>query len=151
MFICKATIDDFERIRAFDRQYKKADSPFRYGAGWQYHLTCKHTSVYLAVQDDGIKGLLHTNDAYGETEIKHLFSAPCHRKKGIGSALLRAALNDSDDKNYEATLCVVETNDAAIRLYKRFGFAAQGIPCFTGIIDMVRAPAPSRIPSPRFD
>ena len=150
MFIIKATIDDFERIRAFDRQYKDARSPYNYDMHWINHLTCESEAVYLAVQNDEIKGLLHASDARGETEIKHLFSAPSCRKKGVGTALLKAVLNESDDKNYEATLCVVYANDEAIRLYKKFGFAVHGAPCFTGIMDMVRAPAALRNQSPRF-
>lgn len=144
----KATPDDFERIRAFDRQHKDAGSPFYYDGQWGIHLNCERTYVYLAVKDEAIKGLLVVNDAQEETVIKHLFVAPTYRGQGVGKTLLQTALCVSDAKAYDATLYVVEGNNTAIRLYKKFGFAAQSIPGFDGIVEMTRAPIIARGPHP---
>ncbi len=138
--MCKATPDDFERLRAFDRLHKDSGSPYYYDLHWMAYLTCETACIYLATQDNDIKGLIHTSEAEGETVINHLFVAPPHRKQGIGRALLEEALKDSDAKNYEATLYVVETNRSAMRLYQKFGFAA-GIPGFEGIVEMIRMPS----------
>jgi putative acetyltransferase len=49
------------------------------------------------------------------------------RGKGVGTALMREILRQASTWNYtRVVLSVLSTNERAIRLYEKFGFAAQG-------------------------
>ncbi len=58
-----------------------------------------------------------------EGEIRMLAVAPHAQGAGVGSALVTACLDRARAAGYPAVaLCVVESNDGAHRLYRRFGF-----------------------------
>ncbi len=74
-----------------------------------------HTYVY----DDGIvKGFVRIS---GE-EIEKLFVEPAFQNRGIGSALLQYALDNTTGNR----LLVLEKNNNAVRLYERHGFRVTG-------------------------
>jgi len=49
------------------------------------------------------------------------------RRRGVGSALLGALLDGLPGPDEQVTLEVRPSNDAALRLYERFGFKAAGV------------------------
>lgn len=70
-----------------------------------------------AVYDDGIvKGFIRVNGQ----EIEKLFVEPSFQNEGIGGALMRYALAETEGR----TLLVLEKNTKAIRFYERYGFKA---------------------------
>jgi len=59
-----------------------------------------------------------------ELHINNLAVLPEHRRAGVASALLERVLADAASRGaHRATLEVRASNDAALRLYDRFGFA----------------------------
>ena len=51
---------------------------------------------------------------------------PSHRGKGVGDALMKAALYETSGKVEQVTLSVTASNAGAIRLYERHGFETVG-------------------------
>lgn len=71
------------------------------------------------VYDDGIvKGLIHMEGR----EIKELYVEPFFEGTGVGSSLIRFAI----EQHAANRLWVLEKNEAAIRFYQRHGFAFSG-------------------------
>jgi len=74
----------------------------------------------------------------GDQELQRLFVRVTHQRRGIGSSLLDAVLSDPqlppDGKLY---LDVWIKNEAAIRLYKRYGFVETSL-VIDGDMTMVR-------------
>lgn len=69
----------------------------------------------LYVYDDGtVKGFMQVKDS----EICRLFVEPVLHDKGIGSELLRFAVNELNADH----LWALEKNEGALRFYKRHGF-----------------------------
>jgi ribosomal protein S18 acetylase RimI-like enzyme len=58
--------------------------------------------------------------------INGFFVRPGHRGRGIAGALMAALIEAAREKYEHLTLGVVAENDAAIRLYRRFGFVEFG-------------------------
>jgi ribosomal protein S18 acetylase RimI-like enzyme len=83
----------------------------------------------VAEVDDAACGFCNVArlDADAEATIGALYLEPGHLRAGIGSALLRAALDRLHGAGYEdVVLWVLEANDAARAFYERFGFVADG-------------------------
>lgn len=72
------------------------------------------TNVVVAVSDGNVVAYC----AYRESWLDHLYVHPEHQNEGIGSHLLKMALEDSDELN----LWVFQKNTGAIRFYERLGF-----------------------------
>ena len=126
-FIRKAVSDDINRmaeIEVFD--YRLYFYPiFRTDAYFFSELSVPAlTGEYLSdpklvensyVFDDGIiKGFIRVNGR----EIEKLFVEPVFRGRGIGGALLDAAVGTTGADR----LLVLEKNESAIRFYERHGF-----------------------------
>lgn len=59
-----------------------------------------------------------------------------HRGHGVGSALIRAALEKAKEKGLtRIELAVRENNEPAIALYKKFGFVAEGLHINAACVD----------------
>jgi ribosomal protein S18 acetylase RimI-like enzyme len=58
--------------------------------------------------------------------IGGFYVRPSYRGKGVGDALMKAALEEASRTVEHVTLTVTETNKGAIRLYERHGFATVG-------------------------
>ena len=84
---------------------------------------------YTARDDSGnVLGFCSFWRVADELHINNLAVAPALRRKGIGSMLLRAVLNEGARLGARrATLEVRRSNEAARYLYERFGFAAAGV------------------------
>ena len=62
----------------------------------------------------------------GEGYVTNIAVLPEFRRKGIGRALLQYVINDCENQLEFISLEVRVSNDAAISLYKKFGFAEVG-------------------------
>ena len=63
-----------------------------------------------------------------ELHILNIATAPAHRRRGVAKALLEATLKQAKEGGCVlATLEVRRSNDAALGLYRSFGFRAVGI------------------------
>jgi ribosomal protein S18 acetylase RimI-like enzyme len=56
-----------------------------------------------------------------------MYVEPRARRQGAGAALVEALLRSAVDIVEQVTLSVVEGNDAAIALYRKFGFDIYGV------------------------
>ena len=70
-------------------------------------------------EDNNILGYLYYSDIYDRIEINQIEVLESQRGKGIGSKLLKYLV---DNNTKSITLEVKETNDIAIKLYKKYGF-----------------------------
>lgn len=66
-----------------------------------------------------------TNDAR-RIYLHHFGIAPSHQNLGLGKALLKASLDLVRDSGLQIKLEVHRNNQAAIALYRRFGFTNLG-------------------------
>lgn len=91
------------------------------------HLNSDRWGSLVAVGPDGdIVGQIGLKDMRGLIEIGMLV-APEERGRGIGSALLSAGLNWARSRSaHKLTLQLWPDNEAARRLYARFGFVQEG-------------------------
>jgi len=81
-------------------------------------------TCYVAVEDDAVAGFLVVRrTAPEESEILNLAVDPSCRRRGIGGALLRRALEVSASQWF---LEVRESNSGAIAFYRSLGFEAVG-------------------------
>ncbi len=77
--------------------------------------------------DAGITGFAMATHVVGIAEVEAIVTHPDRRRQGIGAALLRSVIAWSRDLH--ASRLVLEarsSNQAAIRLYRRAGFAQDG-------------------------
>ena len=75
-----------------------------------------HFIVYK--KDDNILGYLYYSLIYDRIEINQIEVLREERRKGIASKLMEYLIKD----NLSITLEVKKTNEAAIKLYKKYGF-----------------------------
>lgn len=74
-----------------------------------------------------LAGFLVTRSAAGEVEILNIAVAPQWRRTGVGSRLLKHALEEARAAGAQRVFLEVrESNRAAIALYMRHGFQAAG-------------------------
>jgi RimJ/RimL family protein N-acetyltransferase len=90
-------------------------------ANWQLDGTL------VAVAGGGVVGLLHVEESrFGFGDIGMMVAADW-RRRGVGTALVRAAVEWSRARGlHKLTLGVFPHNDAAIELYRKFGFVEEG-------------------------
>lgn len=91
-----------------------------------------HAAVFVAEADDRIVGRLSlardSHPACAHVADLGLMVDAAHRRQGIGSALLEQAVEWARGAGVEKIeLHVFPHNEAAIRLYERFGFEREGI------------------------
>lgn len=95
-------------------------------AHWRQFLAVDR--VLIARVDNAPVGFVQwglTDDA-AMIEIKRLYVLAAHQRRGIGVALLRAALDAPECTERPVRIDVWEHNHAARRLYERFGFHDEG-------------------------
>jgi RimJ/RimL family protein N-acetyltransferase len=90
-----------------------------------------HAAVFVADDDGRIVGRLSVardqHPASRHVADLGLIVAASHRRRGIGTALLRAAVAWAQESDvYKLELHVFPWNEAAITLYERFGFEREG-------------------------
>lgn len=84
------------------------------------YLNGRIVGVMVFKQAEGIK------DAH-KASLTGVFVEPEFRGQGIANALLKAIIDHGSNQVEQILLTVVAGNDAAISLYKRFGFEPYGV------------------------
>ena len=105
----------------FDRPWTRA----------MYEWEWTHSDVarfYVARTAGGVVAYCAGWVIFDELHVNNLAVAPGWRRRGVASALLTFVLEAAAAEGaVRATLEVRESNDAARRLYERFGFAFAGV------------------------
>ena len=87
----------------------------------------KPSGICLAALEDGVMvGYLVCSRYDTVWHLMNVAVEPARQRQGIASALLVRLFEQADRPNEQYTLEVRTSNDAAIRLYERFGFRAAG-------------------------
>jgi len=81
-------------------------------------------AMFLAREGDDVVGIAGVFGDRSRFDVISMWTDPAHRGKGIGAALLRAAVAFAGDA--PVFLSVTEGNDDARRLYERHGFVPTG-------------------------
>lgn len=82
----------------------------------------------VAVAEGKVIGYVGSQTAGGESDIMNLAVHPGHRKKGVASALMDALASELQKQGSAALMLEVRhTNEPAIILYEKLGFACVGI------------------------
>jgi ribosomal protein S18 acetylase RimI-like enzyme len=90
-------------------------------ARWQQRLADPDGRLWVARADGEVVGFAGARDGW----LEYLHVHPDAQSRGTGTALLRTALAWLGDG--ELRLGVVEYNERAIALYRRFGFEPAGV------------------------
>ena len=122
----RAQPSDFCAIAALDRaawgESRHADYIPDGEHAWR--LWVEHGLVYCAEEADEILDAILAFPCMSGAHCVHkVFVDSPHRGQGIGTGLFRALLGDLDRLAVDALLTVDPTNEAAIRLYERWGFS----------------------------
>jgi ribosomal-protein-alanine N-acetyltransferase len=82
------------------------------------------TRTYVVATDgDGVVGYAGLAAMPDEAYVQTIGVAPSHQRRGIGSVLLRALLDDARDRGLGRVGLEVRVDNApAIAMYERFGF-----------------------------
>lgn len=107
-----------ERASFAERPYGRLD--------FAYYLLTSRGGFVVAVSEGRVVGYVIAVSRWREGSIQSIAVAPGHRRKGVGEALLRAALDRLSRKAERASLLVDVENEGAIRLYRRLSFKETG-------------------------
>ncbi|MFC4494618.1 GNAT family N-acetyltransferase [Streptomyces ovatisporus] len=139
MLIREATPDDWNAIRPFFHEIVAAGDTFTYApdmdsdTGREVWMLPSPNRTVVAVDGTGtVVGTAKMNSNQGGNGA-HIASAsymvdPAHAGRGIGRALCEHSLEWARSEGYRAMQfnAVVETNTAAVRLYRDLGFEVLG-------------------------
>ena len=97
-------------------------------ASFESELSGKNPAVYVVAEEDGrVIGHMGVWYILDEGHITNVAVSPEARRKGVGRALVEESLRLGRESGLRGfTLEVRETNEAAIELYKSFGFETAG-------------------------
>src|SRR5213075_3335252 len=107
-----------------------ADEAGRSDGEWQERAVAgadgRDRVTFFAVDDDGtvlgLAGGYRPDGDLGAVELVSMWTAPDARRRGVGSALVRAVLDWADERVDAVSLWVTRGNDPAHSLYERMGF-----------------------------
>lgn len=85
----------------------------------------KFQTIKVYELENNILGFIEILDLNDEIDIINIIVDKNHRRKKIGSQLLDYVIKNNQDKKF--ILEVKISNEAAINLYKKFGFEIKGI------------------------
>lgn len=85
----------------------------------------KFQTIKVYELENNILGFIEILDLNDEIDIINIIVDKNHRRKKIGSRLLDYVIKNNQDKKF--ILEVKISNEAAINLYKKFGFEIKGI------------------------
>ena len=127
MEIRYATAADLPQIRRMEEQ---ASTAAHWNAAQYDALFAKDAPPRIAlVAQDGLQliGFLIARSLAGEWEIENIVVDERHRKRGIGTTLVRRLLSEAQAAAAtSAILEVRESNAPARRLYEKTGFTSEG-------------------------
>ena len=90
-------------------------------------LKSENSLFFAAVEDGRVIGYIGMNFVLDEGYMYNVAVSSGHRKRGVGSALIRALVTYCRKNNFAfLTLEVRESNAAAVSLYSKFGFVRVG-------------------------
>lgn len=126
-----ATSDDQPVLHALDREnWTTLSSPVPYPQDREFEIE----GVLVAELEAGIAGyvklgpVLPIESTSHVLEIKGLTVDPAHRRRGVGRALMRAAISTAREAGArKLTLRVLGHNAAARDLYAACGFEVEGV------------------------
>ncbi len=91
-------------------------------------LVNEYARFFAAVCDGTVIGYIGAFNVFGEVSLGNLAVKKEYRKAGVASALLNELEKTAVTENAEfITLEVRQSNEAAIRLYKKLGFSQSGL------------------------
>ena len=125
MDIVAGTEDEMPRIMEIESE---AFYPPWTTGGILSEIHSERTFFPLAIENNVILGFaILKRTTQEEGELLQIAVAKDHRRRGVGDALLRAALEWADSCGVEIVhLQVRESNEAAISLYYKYGFLHVG-------------------------
>jgi len=123
--IRKMTLDDLEQVVAIDQGSFSLPWPPR---SFQFELTDNPASRCLVADLDGhVVGMAVAWLIVDEIHIATIATHPDFRKQGIGEKLLSFILQSARDEGaLTSFLEVREGNDAALKMYHKFGYIESG-------------------------
>mgnify|MGYP004648005997 FL=1 len=82
----------------------------------------------VAMEEDTLVGYAGSQTCMDETDMMNIAVSPAHRNKGVGKALMEALVEALKKKGSRClTLEVRASNEGAIALYAKLGFAQIGL------------------------
>lgn len=123
--IRKMTLDDFEQVVAIDQVSFSLPWPAR---SFQFELTDNPASRCWVTEVDGrIAAMLVAWFIVDEIHIATIATHPDYRQQGIGKKLLLHTLQSAKEEGaITSFLELRESNDAALEMYRKFGFVECG-------------------------
>ena len=123
--IRKMTLDDLEQVVAIDQVSFSLPWPPR---SFQFELTDNPASrCWVAELDARVLGILVGWFIVDEIHIATIATHPDFRKQGIGEKLLAFALQSAKAEGAVSSFLEVrESNTAALRMYRKFGYVEDG-------------------------
>lgn len=90
-------------------------------------------AIYLALDGDAVVGLIRlVGDGFSSVLVQDLIVLPIYQRQGIGSALMKEALEDYKDA-YQVQLVTVQT-ERTLGFYRSMGFETLSTYDCTGMI-----------------
>jgi len=78
-----------------------------------------YDKIYVLEDEEKVVGYINTRDIGGDVDLMALCVSPEHRRKGYAGKLMERILCDPYN---QIILEVRDSNEAAIRLYEKYGF-----------------------------
>jgi ribosomal-protein-alanine N-acetyltransferase len=121
----KMTLDDVEQVVAIDKMSFSLPWPT---SSFHFELTENPASrCWVAELDGRIAAMLVAWFIVDEIHIATIATHPDFRKQGIGKKLLSFTLQSAKDEGAVSSFLEVrEGNDAAIMMYRKFGYVESG-------------------------
>jgi len=125
LIIRKMTFDDLEQVIAIDQVSFSLPWPQR---SFQFELTDNPASrCWVAELNGRVVGMLVGWLIVDEIHIATLATHPNFRKQGIGEELLSFTLQSAKDEGAVSSFLEVrESNSAALKMYRKFGYVEDG-------------------------
>jgi [ribosomal protein S18]-alanine N-acetyltransferase len=125
--IRRATLDEKGVVPTLSRLHTECLGKTWSEAEIEALLVRKEIGCYLSELDGKVSGFILFQCVGDEGEIINMGVVPSARRKGTGASLLEEALGHCRAQKVASLwLEVAEDNEAAIGLYKKLGFIAQG-------------------------
>jgi ribosomal-protein-alanine N-acetyltransferase len=123
--IRKMTLDDLELVVAIDQASFSLPWPAR---SFQFELTDNPAArCWVADLEGRVVGMMVAWLIVDEIHIATIATHPDYRRQGIGKKLLLHTLQSAQEEGaITSFLEVRESNDAALEMYRKFGFVESG-------------------------